>query len=112
MDDELKELAALVLRNAFWRDFSTLANLYLGAAEGLDQDDQERQMGDLTSIYGRDSNAVGERDLQIWALTSGGRVKPHKTILGALAETSAVQVSLNGRTAFERRKGEWHITDI
>ena len=51
MDEELKQLAALALRNAFWSDFSALANKYLEAATGLDVDAQERQMGDMTSIY-------------------------------------------------------------
>ena len=39
LDPEIKSLAALSLRNAFWHDFSGLVNTYLQAAEGLDADD-------------------------------------------------------------------------
>ena len=35
MDEEIKELAGLALRNAFWKDFSALVNVYLVASEGL-----------------------------------------------------------------------------
>ena len=35
MDNEIKELATLTLKNAFYRDFSALVNGYIRAAEGL-----------------------------------------------------------------------------
>lgn len=60
IDDELKELAALALRNAFYTDFSALVNSYLAAAEGLDVDTLEMQMGEMTSIYGRDTEVEGD----------------------------------------------------
>ena len=112
MNDELKELAALALRNAFWTDFSVLVNKYLEAAEGLDTDTQEMQMGDLTSIYGRDIEAKGDVFLNIWTQNgeSNFATTVHETILGALEHESATEVHLRGEKVFERRNGEWYFT--
>lgn len=112
MDEELKELAALALRNAFWKDFSALANKYLKAAKGLDTDSQEMQMGEMTSIYGRDTKAEGDVFLNIW--TQNGESKfattGHETILEALEHDPATEVHLRGEQVFERRNGEWYFT--
>lgn len=112
MDNELKELAALALRNAFWHDFSALVNKYLEAAKGLDTDLQEMQMGEMTSIYGRDTDAEGDENLNIW--TQNGESKfattGHETILEALEHTPATEVHLRGKKVFERRDGEWYFT--
>ena len=113
MDKELKELAALALRNAFWRDFSALVNKYLEAAKGLDTDTQEMQMGEMTSIYGRntDEDAV-DVTLNIWTQNAGGRFDNtgHETILAALEHAEATEVHLRGKKVFERRDGEWYFT--
>ena len=68
LDPEIKSLAAFSLRNAFWNDFSGLVNTYLQAAEGLDASCQDIQMGELTSIYGRDMDAEIDLSLNIWTL--------------------------------------------
>lgn len=111
MDKELKELAALALRNAFWLDFSALVNKYLEAAEGLDVTLQEMQMGELTSIYGRDYQATGDVFLNIW--TQDGETKffqpGHETILDALEQEGASEVHLRGKKVFERRDDEWYL---
>lgn len=107
MDDELKELAALVLRNAFWEDFSALVNRYLEAAEGLDVEDQEMLMGEMTSVYGRDELAQSRVPLSIQSAGPGYTNFTHKTIAGALRQTRANQVFLQGQKVFERKDGEW-----
>lgn len=117
MDEELKQLAALALRNAFWHDFSALANKYLEAAAGLDIATQEGQMSELTSIYGRDYKVCDTNiDLDIW--TSGHDnfvryiVKDHTTILEALKRKDAESVNLRGMKVFEKRDGSWYFKEI
>lgn len=113
MDTELKELAALALRNAFWRDFSALANKYLEAAAGLNMAEQEMQMGEMTSIYGRDTKAKSDDLLNIW--TQNGEstfaTTGHTTILEALEHGPATEVHLRGAKVFERRDGEWYFVE-
>lgn len=113
MDDELKQLAALALRNAFWHDFSALVNKYLEAAKGLDTDSQEMQMGEMTSIYGR-NKGEGTTDVTLNIWTQNGESKfattGHDTIFGALEHEPATEVHLRGKKVFERRDGEWYFT--
>lgn len=112
MDSELKQLAALALRNAFWHDFSALANQYLGASEGLDLASQEMQMGEMVSIYGRNTDEDGsDVFLNIWTKNEGGRsaTTGHSTLLEALEHQDATEVHLRGKKVFERRDGEWHF---
>lgn len=115
IDTELKQLAALALRNAFWRDFSALVNAYLEAAEGLDIATQEAQMGDMTSIYGRDTKAKKDIDLDIWTAGTDehNRYVPrdHETILQALERKGATAIHLRGQKVFERRDGEWYYVE-
>lgn len=109
MDTELKELAALALRNAFWSDFSALANGYLNAAKclGIDLDAQERQMGDLTSIYGRDMREAPAVPMFIGVHHADGRWRGVASLDDALKDASATEVHLRGHKVFERRSGEW-----
>ena len=72
IDEELKQLAALALRNAFWYDFSSLVNTYLRAAEGLDKVQQEMQMGEMTSVYARDRTAEGDDSINLWVKRDRG----------------------------------------
>ena len=112
MDEELKELAGLALRNAFWKDFSALVNKYLEAAKGLDVEAQEMQMGDMTSIYGRDTEAEGDVFLNIWTQNGESKLATtgHETILESLEHKQATEVHLRGEKVFERRDGEWYFT--
>ena len=114
MNEELKQLAALALRNAFWHDFSALVNKYLAAAEGLDIDAQERQMGDLTSIYGRDTGAEactpGARYVSIWVEHNGTKpATSYGTLREALECGTASSVYVSGEKVFERRRGKWYF---
>lgn len=110
IDDELKELAALALRNAFYTDFSDLVNVYLAAAEGLDVDTLEMQMGESTSIYGRDTEAKGDAYVNIWTPRQTGPTG-HDTILGALSDPEATEVRLSGKRVFKKKNGEWYFDD-
>lgn len=107
MDEELKELAGLALRNAFWYDFSALVNSYLEAAEGLNVAEQEMCMGELTSIYGRNTEAKAKG---IGCRIETHKDYRHKTILEALEYRPATEVWLSGTKVFERRDGEWYFT--
>ena len=116
MDEETKELAALALRNQFWRDFSSLVNAYLKASAGLDVEYQKQQMAEMTSVYGR-SDSCNSKNFKpsIWTQSEGRRHsrlstrKYHRTILEALELETAAEVSLGGRRVFERRGGEWYF---
>lgn len=111
MDEELEQLAALTLCNAFWADFSALCNKYLEAAEGLDVQDVEMQMGELTSIYGRDGEAdTSSVSLGIWTRGPYG-TNGHETIVEALEFDAATEVNVQGRRVFERIDGEWDWND-
>lgn len=119
MIEDTKESAALALRNAFWRDFSALANVYLLAAKGLDVDCQESKMGDMTSIYGRDTKEKGDFRLNIRTISlshqDGRQVAGfmwHESILEALERKEATEVQLQGKKIFERSDGEWVFTDF
>jgi len=61
MDDELKELAKLVLRNEFYMEFSAIVNGYLCALEAIEDNGDwhhEEQLQELTSVFGRDSDYI------------------------------------------------------
>jgi hypothetical protein len=112
IDEELKECAALALRNAFWHDFSALVNCYLAASADLDVAAQLEQMGDLTSVYGRDWNAKSDDGLNIWTQNSKQNAFSnvgHATIVEALEHPPAVEVHLRGTRVFEKRDGEWYF---
>jgi hypothetical protein len=109
MDDELKELASHALKNAFWADFSALCNAYLDASEGVaDRQDLEMEMGDKTSIYGRDCDAEStDLQLNIWTQNKNGWNNGWNTISQALEYPEAIEVHLRGVKIFERVEGEW-----
>lgn len=107
IDDELKQLAALALRNAFWQDFSALVNKYLEAAAELDVTTQESMMGEMTSIYGRSTEAKGAEPVNIWTRRANGHTAGHRTILEALEHTEAIEVHIEAKKVFERQNGTW-----
>ena len=109
MDEELKQLAALVLRNAFWKDFSGLVNKYLEASEGLGIAQQERLMGEMTSVYGRDTKEPFDGFLNIYSTGPTYRDCGHDSVVEALEYGKAHEVFLQGLKVFERRGGEWYF---
>lgn len=107
MDEELKQLAALALRNAFWKDFSGLVNKYLEASWGLDTAQQEQMMGEMTSVYGRDYAEPFDGFVNIYSTGPTYRDCGHDSLVEALEYSKAHEVYLQGRKVFERRQGEW-----
>lgn len=110
MDEELKELGALALRNAFWHSFSALVNDTLKASEGLiDREDQLRMLGDLTSVYGR-GNASPNPSVaypKIVSFTNRGQpIKAHARIADALQLAEAATIRVNSEVVFARDEGE------
>jgi hypothetical protein len=112
-DEELKELAALALRNAFWHDFSALVNKYVAASAGLDVERQESNMSDMASVYGRDltedtTNVV----LNIHTVDIAPRLSTsHQTIVEALNHASAGEVHVQGKKVFDRRANGWYFVN-
>lgn len=105
IDDELKDLAALALRNAFWLDFSRLVNSYLKASEGLDVD-QQMLMDEMTSIYGCKQIDAENEHISILS-GKDNELSSHKTILEALESEGATEVYVSGEKVFEKRSGDW-----
>lgn len=109
MDKELKEVAALALRNAFWRDFSSLVNGYLAASEGLGVE-QESMLGDLTSIYGRDNQIqTSVSNCLIWGMGENGIIV-YNSMIEALNDENIGSIYLRDREVAERRNGDWYVT--
>ena len=109
MYEEIKELAALALRNAFWTDFSALVNKYMEASDGLyDLVLQEARIGELTSVYGRDTEADSDASINIWVKINDYRTCGCSSLAEALEIGEAVEIHLQGTKIFERRDGEWY----
>jgi hypothetical protein len=109
MDDELKALAALSLRNAFYLKFSNLCLGYLQASEGLiGFDEQKSMLGDLTSIYGTSANVnIKNSPVEIYTENKNGYTNQWDTLLEALEYEDSVQVWLDGYKVFEKHNGDW-----
>lgn len=110
MDEELKQLAALALRNAFWSEFSGLCNAYLKASKGL-IDNQEEMMGELTSIYGRDLKSTVSGGPDIWSARANGGSCGHEDLVEALEFDEASRIYLCGKCIFTRRGEAWAVFD-
>lgn len=112
MDEEVKQLAVMVLLNAFYDDFSGMVNKYLEAGEGLDTDLLLMKMGEMAEVYSRDHNAHSDSvDLNIWSredVRSWASVG-HTTLYEALQEPHAVEVYVGEQRVFTRRYGEWYF---
>ena len=108
VDDELKELAALALRNAFYEKFSALVNAYLEASEGLIEN-QETLMGEMTSVFGRNPNIESDDQPIIWTDQENNPWAScgHVALLEAFEMEKADRIGLNGKIIFKRINGEW-----
>lgn len=110
MNEEVKDLALLALRNAFYTEFSALVNEFLSAAEGLNVEEFETQLSETANVFSRDLYATGDNGPNVWTQNKGSRFNTsgHRTILEALEHKEAKEVHLNGTRVFERRNGEWY----
>ena len=113
MNEELKELASLVLLDAFQHEFNALADKFMRASEGLDLDLQSSKISDTVNVYRHYPNNEDEGSLNIWTqnkdwhfLTTG-----HGTIVDALEFKYAVEVYLCGKKVFEKHDGKWDLCD-
>lgn len=108
VDDELKELAALALRNAFYEKFSALVNAYLEASEGLIEN-QETRLGEMTSVFGRNPNIESDEQPNIWTDQENNPWAScgHVALLEAFEMEKADRIGLNGKIIFKRINGEW-----
>ena len=114
MDDELKQLAALQLRNAFYLNFSTLVRKYLDAAEGLDihREVFKEQLGELTNVYSICTNGPSPY-LGVPQITTDDSIDNHATIADALCRPRATCVYINRQVVFKRNPaGEWILISI
>lgn len=104
MDEELKGLAALALRNEFYGEFSALCNKYLKAGECLGNDFAD-QLQDLCSLFGRDDKAKFEPlDIRTY---NGIRSLECDSMVEAL-ETYDHEIWVNDKMYFELRDGEYY----
>lgn len=112
MNRELEQLALLSLKNAFYQEFSALANAYLEAAGGLGYADTAEYLADAANMFSRDVEADGDMYPYIWTQNDGGFLDTagHLTLYDALSFERATAVHLNGRKVFERRDGVWYFT--
>ncbi|OOV05780.1 hypothetical protein [Rhodoferax fermentans] len=110
LDAELNSLARLAIRNAFWADFSALANHYIKLGAGLDTELLEMELGELTSIYGRNTKATGDEFINLWVQTTRG-TNGHETVVEALKQEDALEVHLQGKLVFKRVKGMWFFQE-
>lgn len=111
LDDELRELGALALRNAFYAEYSMLVARYLSAAEGLGQDGQDvrEQLVELSNPFGA-SDVAGAAPVSI-DIVRGGNRQAFTTMHGALAQAGD-SLLVNGEPAFEWRSPiGWYFVD-
>ena len=112
MDQELKQLALLALKNAFYQDFSALANAYIKTAEGLGYVNLEAYLAEAANMFSRDVEADGDMRPNIWTRNDRGGydTSGHETLYEALSFERATEVYLQGTQVFERRDGVWYFT--
>jgi hypothetical protein len=108
IDDELRGMAVVAIRDAFYLEFSALANKYVNASQCLiEEDDIEYELQDMTSVFGRDESAKAKQ-LLIYTLDSQGKKRKHKTMRSALKDNDGEMLYINNKNVFKRVKGEWH----
>ena len=105
MDQELKDLGALALRNAFYRDFSALVNLYMEAAKGLDVEHFETQLAETANVFSRDPHAESDEPLPLWSTDTEGHDDDHRSMLKTLQRRNVAVIYLQGRTVFRESQG-------
>jgi hypothetical protein len=86
-------------------------NKYLEASTGLDVDAQEEQLGELTSIYGRDENAENDVFINIYTSDGGIGSTGYSNLLDALNNIDDKYVYVQGEKVFERKNGEWYLIE-
>ena len=105
--DEIKALARLALKNAFYADFSDLVNKYLAMGVGLEENLIAAQLQVATGIYGCDDKAEGDAWINLYVTTPSGRTYNVDTLIEALDDDDAFTIHLQGKLIFKRLNGDW-----
>lgn len=115
IDDELKSLAAQVLRNALYRDLDNLVANYIEAAEGTGAD---AEMFYEVHAFGskKTPNDLYPNINTSWPapVLFGPDYRGscgHTCIIEALEHEPAQDVYVQGRKVFEKRDGEWFYVE-
>lgn len=111
IDEELQDLAQLVLVNAFAVEFAGLVNGYLYTGDGLDRDLMTIQLAEKANVFGRVNNTPVISFPKLSAVLADGTWVSSDTILEALRNPEAVGVVLNGKEVFTLIEGEWCIRE-
>lgn len=104
MDNETRELAALVLLSLFHRDYSAIVNAFIEANKGRNDQDLLEKLAiisnpnTITSAKGREPTVLG-------------KVIRYKNVAEALSNPRETNVSIDYRQTFVRRKGTWHYLE-
>jgi len=113
MDDELKALALLAIKNAFWHNFSALVNQYEAAGAGLETtpDQLLYSLGDLTSVFGVDRSVEADTPISLWTGKADSSTTVHQTMVEALEHKGAISLYLGGKMVFEKVAKQWQYVE-
>lgn len=113
MDEELKSLAGLALRNAFYARYSALVLAFEQEGKGLegasDPDYYTDQLQTMSSVYSIDRAVEPAAAPRVEAKIANlpfARAKMH-SLRAALLNKQALDIWLDGKHVFYRRAGEW-----
>ena len=98
MDEEVKQLAVMVLLNAFTMTSSGMVNKHLEAGEGLDTDLLLMKMGEMAEVYpGTITHTAMSVDLNIWSRRCEVRASVGHTDAPRLSKSLMQRCALVGR---------------
>ena len=109
VDDEIRALAALALRNAFYEDYSALVNTYIKVATGLsDYFDQDLQS--MSNVFSRDGSSDADVSINIYTENGNERcTSGWDNLLEALNHREATSIWVQGKKVFEQVDGKgWY----
>ena len=104
VDAEVRELACLVLRNAFYKDYSDLVNKYLRVGDGL-SDHFELNLQELSNVFSRSDRPDGDMFVNVYT-ENGNEMNTSgwDNLLEALEHPEATVVWVQGEKVFEKRE--------
>lgn len=113
MDEELRALAGLALRSAFYARYSALVLAFEQEGKGLEgsgnPDYYTEQLQTMSSVYSIDKSVKPAAAPKVEAKVENlpfARVKVH-SLRSALLNKQALDIWLDGKHIFQRRNGEW-----
>lgn len=113
MDEELKSLAGLALRSAFYARYSALVMAFEQEGKGLEgsgnPDYYTEQLQTMSSVYSIDKSVEPAGAPKVEAKIANlpmARAKMH-SLKAALLNKDSLNIWLDGKHVFQRRNGEW-----